>query len=54
MWTEGKLCNPQGGGERSRPAAWPRISEVDRRAEFGLVFWVGWHPGAVVVWGLDE
>jgi len=51
--TEGKLCNPQGGGERSRPAAWPRLSKVDRRAEFALVLWVGWHPGAVVVWGLD-
>jgi len=51
--TEGKLCNPQGGGERSRPAVWPRLSKVDRRAEFALVFWVGWHPGAVVMWGLD-
>jgi hypothetical protein len=52
--TEGKLCNPQGGGERSRPAAWPRLSKVDRRAEFALVFWVRWHPGTIVTWGLDE
>ena len=54
MRTEGKLCNPQGGGERSRPADLTRLSKVDRRAEFVLVFWVGWHPGAVVVWGLAE
>jgi len=39
--TEGKLCNPQGRGERSRPAAWPRLYKVDRRAEFAIVFWVG-------------
>jgi len=52
--TEGRLWSPQGDGERSRPAAWPRLPKVGRRAEFGLVFWVGWHPGAVVMWGLDE